>query len=38
MEDFGGLADDARWRPLHHDGSFPLWTDDYSSLLQALKR
>jgi spermidine synthase len=36
--DFGPLASDARWQPLESNGSFPLWTDDYSSLLLALKR
>jgi hypothetical protein len=30
--DFGGLVDDARWRPLAGAPELPLWTDHYTSL------
>ena len=32
-QDFGGMADDERWKPLETDPKVGVWTDDYSNLL-----
>jgi hypothetical protein len=36
--DLAPLADDPRWRPLPAPPGSPVWTDDFSNLLSALKR
>jgi hypothetical protein len=36
--DFGALARDPRWQPLPDPGPFPVWIDDYSSVLLALRQ
>jgi len=35
--DLGALATDARWKPVDPPAGTPLWTDDYSNLLQVIK-
>lgn len=35
--DFGALAADPRWRPPRVEDQVPVWTDDFSSLLSALR-
>jgi hypothetical protein len=36
-EDLGPLMKDAAWSPLEEEEGFPLWTDDYSNILGALR-
>ncbi len=36
-EDLAPLSQDTRWQPLEHSPDLPVWTDEYSSVLDALK-
>jgi hypothetical protein len=36
--DLGELADDPRWRRLEHQPGVRVWTDDFSNLLEVLRR
>ncbi|HLJ94946.1 MAG TPA: fused MFS/spermidine synthase [Gemmataceae bacterium] len=36
-EDFGKLAEDARWKPIRKRPEVGVWTDDYSNLLSVFK-
>jgi hypothetical protein len=36
-DDLGAIAADARWKPVNVPASTPLWTDDFSNILSAVR-
>jgi hypothetical protein len=35
--DLGAIAGDTRWRPVDVPETTPLWTDDFSNILSAIR-